>query len=234
MPYFLGLLLGAGIAYLALSGLARADARGLANALRLLVPTLMAVLALAFAVTGRPGSGVLLAVPAALLVLRARRRHYSGIERQSSLIRSSWLELHVGSGRRQMDGLVLAGEYEGRKLSALQPDVLIKLYQQIAQDAESRALMETYLDSRMPAWRGHAHTHVDRGQGGTPGAGAMAHEEAYQILGLEPGAGPADIRQAHRRLSQRMRVGAGPVLLQSRIDEARDVLLARHDKSPSP
>jgi hypothetical protein len=229
MPYFLGLLLVAGFAYLVLTGLARTDARSLASALRLGLPGLMSVLAVSLALAGQPGSGALLAIPAILLFLRAVRRNKSSAAAQMPLIRSSWLELQVGNGRGQMDGVVLAGAYEGRALSSLEASTLIELYRLMASDEESRALMETYLDRRMPGWRGDAHAHIDSGQGRAPSAGAMAHEEAYQILGLEPGASAADIRKAHRRLSERMRVGTGPVLLQSRIDEARDVLLARHD-----
>jgi hypothetical protein len=229
MPYFLGLLLLAGFAYLLLTGLARSDARSLASALRLALPSLMSVLAVSFALAGRPGSGLFLAIPAILLFLRAVRKNKSSGAAQLPLIRSSWLELQVGNGRGQMDGAVLAGTYEGRTLSSLETSALIELYRLMASDAESRALMETYLDRRTPGWRGGAYAHIDSGEGRAPSAGAMAHEEAYQILGLEAGASAADIRKAHRRLTQRMRVGAGPVLLQSRIDEARDVLLARHD-----
>jgi hypothetical protein len=229
MPYFLGLLLLAGFAYLLLTGLARTDARSLASALRLALPILMSVLAVIFAVAGRPGTGALLAIPAILLFLRAVRKNKKSGAGQLPLIRSSWLELQVGSGRGQINGVVLAGAYEGRTLSSLEASTLIELYLLMAADAESRALMETYLDRRMPGWRSDADANIDNGERSAPSPGAMAHEEAYQILGLEPGASAADIRKAHRRLSQRMRVGAGPVLIQSRIDEARDILLARHD-----
>jgi hypothetical protein len=229
MLYFFGLLLLAALAYLALGSLARADPRGVASALRFLLPATLGVLAVMFAVAGRPGSGALLAIPAILLLLRAVRKGQIGGTLQTPVIRSPWLELQVGTGRRQIDGIVLAGEHEGSNLSSLSNETLLHLRQQMEMDAESRALMETYLDRRMPGWRGDAHAHVDGGEGSAPRAGAMAHEEAYQILGLEPGASAADIRKAHRRLSERMRVGTGPVLLQSRIDEARDVLLARHD-----
>jgi hypothetical protein len=195
----------------------------------LLVPAGLGLLAILFALAGQPGSGALLAIPAIVLMLRAIRKNKGSTTNQTPLIRGPWLELQVGTGRGQMDGVVLAGEFEGRSLSSLSNEALLHLHRQMEADAESRALMETYLDRRIPGWRGDADAYVDSGEGRAPGAGAMAHQEAYQILGLEPGASAADIRKAHRRLSQRMRVGSGPVLLQSRIDEARDVLLARHD-----
>jgi hypothetical protein len=229
MLYFFGFLLLAALAYLALGSLVRADARGIASAVRLLPPAALGALAIMSAIAQRPGSGALLAIPAVLWGLWAIRRNRTGRAIQTPVIRSPWLELQVGTGRRRMDGVVLAGEFEGSSLSSLGNETLLHLHRQMESDAESRALMETYLDRRMPGWRGDANTNIGEGLGRTPGAGAMAHEEAYQILGLEPGASAADIRKAHRRLSERMRVGTGLVLLQSRIDEARDVLLARHD-----
>lgn len=127
-----------------------------------------------------------------------------------------------------MDGLVLAGEHEGKALSSLSLGQLQELLGIVREDPDSRALLETYLDGRDAAWRKGAHPDIDAGQGGAPGAGAMADEEAYQILGLKPGAGAADIRKAHRRLTQRMRNNGGAVLLLGRIDEACKVLLSRH------
>jgi hypothetical protein len=56
--------------------------------------------------------------------------------------------------------------------------------------------------------------------------GAMTREEAWQVLGLRPGASVADIRAAHRRLMR----GAHPDTggsdwLAARINQARDILL---------
>ena len=56
--------------------------------------------------------------------------------------------------------------------------------------------------------------------------GSMTREEAYDVLGLCPGASEADIRDAHRRLMR----GAHPDTggsdwLAARINQARDVLL---------
>lgn len=73
------------------------------------------------------------------------------------------------------------------------------------------------------AWQG---THT-RAQGARAGS-AMTIEEALQVLGLQPGASEAEIRAAHIRLMQRAHPDAGGSdWLASRVNQARDVLLAR-------
>jgi len=54
----------------------------------------------------------------------------------------------------------------------------------------------------------------------------MTREEAYQVLGLKPGASEADIRAAHHRLMLAEHPDAGGSdWLAARINQARDMLL---------
>jgi DnaJ family protein C protein 19 len=62
-----------------------------------------------------------------------------------------------------------------------------------------------------------------------PRAGAsMTREEAYEVLGLQPGASEGDIKAAHRRLMRAAHPDTGGSdWLAARINQARDVLLSR-------
>jgi hypothetical protein len=67
------------------------------------------------------------------------------------------------------------------------------------------------------------------GLGSGPGArrpGPMAREEAYEVLGLHPGASETEIKEAHRRLMRGAHPDAGGSdWLAARINQARDILL---------
>jgi curved DNA-binding protein CbpA len=54
----------------------------------------------------------------------------------------------------------------------------------------------------------------------------MSRQEAYDILGLRPGAGEAEVREAHHRLMRGAHPDVGgSAWLATRINQARDVLL---------
>jgi len=60
----------------------------------------------------------------------------------------------------------------------------------------------------------------------TPNSGKITRAEALDVLGLQEGAGEADIRAAHRRLMQSAHPDrGGSDWLASRVNAARDELL---------
>jgi DnaJ family protein C protein 19 len=67
---------------------------------------------------------------------------------------------------------------------------------------------------------------TDTGRTGRRSSGAMSRPEAYEVLGLRPGATEAEIRDAHRRLMRGAHPDAGGSdWLAARVNQARDILL---------
>ena len=147
-----------------------------------------------------------------------------------SRVRSAVIEMELDHDTGAMTGTVLAGRHALRGLDGLSDPELAELYDECRQgDPDGVRLLEAYLDRRSPGWREHAEGHPDPGVGAAVQAGAMTKEEAYQILGLQPGASPEEVRGAHRALMKKLHPDqGGTTYLAARINEAKDVLLRRH------
>jgi hypothetical protein len=147
--------------------------------------------------------------------------------RQVSRVRSAFLEMELDHDTGAMRGRILAGPHEGKNLDILGVPALTGMLADI--DDESRALLAAYLDRRKPGWREHADAGAAAGKGAPPSAGKMTPEEAYQILGLQPGASAGEIGHAHRNLMKKLHPDqGGSTYLAARVNEAKDILLRRH------
>lgn len=153
----------------------------------------------------------------------------SGSGAGSSGVSSGALEMTLDHDTGEMDGKVLSGRYEGRMLSELALAELLGLAEELQGDAASLRLLEAYLDRAHPGWREDVEADQARRAGPAPGAGGMSADEAHQILGLEKGAGEAEIREAHRRLMKQVHPDrGGSAALAAQINEAKDRLLRKH------
>lgn len=151
---------------------------------------------------------------------------------QRSSIRTRFLEMTLDHASGDLEGLVLEGEAQGQRLSTLGLDQLLRLLERYRrEDAQSAALLEAYLDrTQGNAWRQSDGDNT--GPGGrreghqAPSGGVMNREEALAVLGLTPGADDATIRDAHRRLMQRLHPDrGGSDYLAAKLNEAKRVLL---------
>jgi DnaJ domain len=146
---------------------------------------------------------------------------------QVSRVRSNFLEMTLDHDSGAMTGTIVAGRLKGTSLDAVELSVLVGLLAEF--DEESRNLLAAYLDRRNPRWRENADNDATAGSRGATRAGKMSDEEAYQILGLQPGASADDISRAHRSLMKKLHPDqGGSTYLAARVNEAKDVLLRRH------
>ena len=231
MAYF---LVGCALLVLLIFGarmLAKADPRQLAGTLR----KTGGVAALAAAGFLILRGALPLAIPLAVFGLSLLGRGSGGpfgasrTPGQKSEVRTERLEMQLDHDTGDMDGKCLAGRFAGRTLSSLGDPELMELLQEFRADgAQETALIEAYLDWRLPGWRDRdAGERAKASAGRTRSKGrGMSAEEAYAVLGIGPGASDDDIKQAHRKLMMKMHPDqGGSTYLAARINEAKEVLL---------
>ncbi|WP_205648516.1 J domain-containing protein [Acuticoccus kandeliae] len=153
---------------------------------------------------------------------------------QSSTVRTARLEASLDHDSGEMSVTMRTGRFAGRRLSDLSEKDVIAVWRECADDEQSRLVVEAYLDRRRPEWREDVEGHAHGGAGGSGGArgahssGAMTEQDAYEVLGLKPGAGETEIRAAHRRLMKEMHPDrGGSAYLATQLNLAKDVLLRR-------
>jgi hypothetical protein len=146
-----------------------------------------------------------------------------------SRARSATIEMTLDIDTGAVDGVALAGAFQGRSLSSLaRPDCLALYRTCLADDPEGATLLETYLDRRFAGWRD-----ADEGEaqprGRARSSGAMTRDEAYEVLGLTKGASAEEIIRSHRALMKKLHPDhGGSTALAARVNQAKDVLLSRH------
>jgi hypothetical protein len=146
---------------------------------------------------------------------------------QTSHVRSQFLDMTLDHDSGGLSGQIVAGPDAGRSLDDFDLPQLAAMM--AAFDAESCALLESYLDRRFPAWRQDTQGNAAGGRSHAPSSGKMTNEEAYQILGLQPGASKDEIGRAHRGLMKKLHPDqGGSTYLAARVNEAKDTLLRTH------
>lgn len=143
---------------------------------------------------------------------------------QASQVETRFLRMTLDHDSGVMTGMVREGQFRGRQLDEMDLVDLVELWRECrAADAQSAAVLETYLDrTQGEEWRQGAGSGAGPRRAGT----GMTREEAYEILGLDPKASNRDIRAAHHRLMQHAHPDhGGSNYLAAKINQAKDLLL---------
>ncbi len=143
----------------------------------------------------------------------------------TSRIVTDHLEMELDHDTGAIRGRVLKGVFAGRSIERLAPAELALLWRDCRfTDPQSAQLIEAWLDRMHPSWR----EDMSRAEAEPGAGGIMTRDEAYEILGLKPGASEEDIRRAHRNLMLKMHPDrGGSDYLASKINEAKDLLLGK-------
>jgi hypothetical protein len=144
---------------------------------------------------------------------------------QVSRVTTDHLELELDHDSGELQGRVRKGVFAGRNIQGLAPAEIALLWQDCRfADPQSAQLLEALLDRVHPTWREDmARAEAEPGVGGV-----MTRAEAYEILGLRPGASDEEVRRAHRELMLKMHPDrGGSSYLAAKINQAKDLLLDR-------
>ena len=201
----------------------------LASLLSKAVPAMLTLTGAVLTLVGRGAIGIPLIAFGIAWWRRSRAASYipggNGGGRQST-VSSSALEMTLDHDSCNMDGRILSGHYKGKLLSQMGLENILDLYSAMSSDPKSAALLEAYLDRAFNDWRDHADPHSPGDQSQHSGSDNMTRLEAYQVLGLEPGASEKEIKQAWRKLMKGMHPDhGGSAFLASKINAAKDILL---------
>ena len=158
-----------------------------------------------------------------------RRREPDAAAGAVSTLRTAMIEMRIDHATGRMRGTVLAGRFVGRELELMTKAELASLAGECASlDAEGARLLQAYLDRRFAGRREDAYADADPGPARRRPS-AMTAEEAYEVLGLAPGAPDEAVRRAYKDLMKRLHPDqGGSTYLAARVNQARDVLLNRH------
>ena len=179
---------------------------------------------------GAAGAFLLRLLPAAFRflplwrMLGARLSPGTTGQRQTSTLRTEYFEMELVHDSGDLDGNILQGAFAGRKLSDLGLAELRQLHGECGGDADSRQVLEAYLDRGHGDWRGGAEHNAEQHEGAAEIT--MNRQLALEILGLEAGAGRDEIIRAHRQLMRKFHPDrGGSDYFSKKINAAKELLL---------
>lgn len=141
---------------------------------------------------------------------------------QNSEIETAYLRMCLQHDTGEISGIILDGPEKGKNLDALSKNTLVGLYQYYCEHDEGSAkLMANFLNRYHPEWQDSQINDSDN---------THTLQEAYEILGLKPPVSAEEVRQAHRRLIQKLHPDrGGSSFLATQINRAKEVILQQLD-----
>lgn len=181
-------------------------------------------------ITGRMhwlGAGIAALIPVlrTLLVWGTRAgpllRLFGRFKTSPSQFRTQFLVISMNFTTGSVEGEIISGDYNGKKLSELSQDELKLLSQQYKTvDKESYVLLQAYLI------RSGSNNDQAYQQYNPANFNELTETEAYEILGLPNTASKDEVVKAHKRLMQRMHPDrGGSDYLAAKINAAKDQLV---------
>jgi hypothetical protein len=224
--------------------LASAEPKQIIKAFKIVGIGVLVVLVMFFAATGRL-LWIFYLLPVLipwLLRFRAAARMAKNFSRmskggstgQTSDVETKYLRLSLDHDSGDMAGEVLIGDYAGQRIEEMELSDLIELTAEcVAQDEQSAQILEAYLDRMYPEWRdqvdaeSEGESRHEHGRGwGPKSQDGMSQNEAYEVLGLLPGATEKEIKEAYHRLISNLHPDhGGSTYLAAKINQAKDTLL---------
>jgi hypothetical protein len=148
---------------------------------------------------------------------------FAGQKFGATTFTTRWLIVEYDLGKRTLDGSITQGQFAGKKLSQLSEPQLNSLLEEVKDDFQSRAAVNAFIIAR------NGGRHDQNAQPPPHTNGKMTVSQAYEILGLGADATDREIKQAHKRLMQKLHPDrGGSSYLASQINAARDTLLNNH------
>ena len=234
MQYLLLALFIAFLVYTALRAFVNANPQNMARNIRRTGGIAAIVLAILMSVTGR----FALAVPLLFVAVSLLRGNLGGLnpfpggasksQGQNSHVRTRTIEMELDHDTGDMEGRVVRGQFSSRTLSSMNESELSQLYKDCEKsDPQAAQLLDAYMNRRFADWQETNSSGANaNGKTRAVSEGPISREEAYEILGLENGAGKLEIRRAHRKLMKKLHPDqGGSTYLASKINEAKDLLL---------
>lgn len=149
----------------------------------------------------------------------------AGGSQSESRVRTQSLVMTLNHATGHMNGEIIAGAFAGKLLADLSTEELKQFYHYCEQsDPEAVRILQAYIARERHDWEDAP---SDQAQDASQlPAGDLSEREAYDILGLEPGASKEDVVQAHRSLMMQFHPDkGGSNYFASKVNEAKTLLL---------